>query len=531
MNLPFSFSVQIEKNLQTLTRIYDCLKITLGPTGKNALLAKTNQEVKVLSSGFFILKSLDFVSSEAKLLTKLIEQAAGKTAILSGDGSTTTSLFLCDVIQRSIRYLTQGYHSISLSHGFQKLGFFVSEKVFEHACPVQTPEDLQGILRTSIGKKLNTDLFEKMTDSVSQLGRDGLVLVEENTLPFHQVENVQGIELEKGYASSYFINQVKSFEVIYSQPFLLLPSHPLRNVQQLREVIEYTQSLQRPLIIVTEEITKEVLSNLVLLTLQKKAKLLVIHYRAIQFVKTGILEDLASLTYASYTAGSGSENAKKGSSLGLENFYSYSIQELGQAEKVISQKEKTTFLVSKFSKFMAKRRMNELHRELIMSETDYEKTLLKTRIARLSGNIIKLKIASSNAYQIEEERQKVENAIATLKSSLEEGLLPGGGSFYFYLRNELKTWASMNLVGEEYFAAQIFTQSLLCPLKELAENTNTAFFQIFPLFSESAYPYAYDFVQKKWVQPYHAGLIDSAKSVRAVLWNTLSLVSTIVTSE
>jgi hypothetical protein len=136
------------------------------------------------------------------------------------------------------------------------------------------------------------------------------------------------------------------------------------------------------------------------------------------------------------------------------------------------------FLVSKFSKIIAKRRINELNRDLLTSETEFEKSIFKTRIARLSGHIAKIKIGLSNQFEIIEQRQKVENALTTIKSALEEGILPGGGSFYLYLREEVSNWSSLNLVGDEIFASQIIMEGLIRPFQELFNNTNTSPYKI-----------------------------------------------------
>ena len=172
-----------------------------------------------------------------------------------------------------------------------------------------------------------------------------------------------------------------------------------------------------------------------------------------------------------------------------------------------------------------------MNRELITSETEFEKSIFKTRIARLSGHIAKIKIGISNKYQIEEQRQKVENAISTIRSSLEEGFVPGGGAFYLYLQNELTNWSYLNLVGEEIFSSQILNEALSRPFEELFENTNTPRYQIFQNLLKLGYPYGYNLNEKKIVHTINEGLIDSAKSVRTILWNSITIVSTIITSE
>ena len=188
-------------------------------------------------------------------------------------------------------------------------------------------------------------------------------------------------------------------------------------------------------------------------------------------------------------------------------------------------------MVSKFARLMAKRRMNELNRELLNSDSEYEKNIFKTRIARLSGNITKIRLGISNQYETDQLRQKVENIIQTIKSSLEEGFVPGGGIFYLFLREELSSWSYLNLVGEEVFAAQIVAESFSRPFQELFTNTNISPYGLLEPLKKLGYPYGYDVLEKKIVHTLKEGLIDSAKSVRSILWNSITLVSTIITSE
>jgi chaperonin GroEL len=361
---------------------------------------------------------------------------------------------------------------------------------------------------------------------MSQIGRDGLILVEENISPLNEIEVVQGIELDKGYASSYFVNDLKNFEVVYENPYLLISSNPINSLNQIRDVIEYVKTNNRPLIIVAEEITKEIISTLVLNNIQKKLKVAVVKYTSIKFVKSGILEDLSTLTYSNYfptTAGP--------SKLINNSNVTFTVDDLGQAEKVIIKKDKSTFIVSKFAKLIANRRINELNRELLSSETEYDKNLFKTRIARLSGRIAKIKVGISNQYEIEEQRQKVENAVNTIRSSLEEGFVPGGGSFYLYLQDEISNWSYLNLIGDEFFSSQIVKEALFRPFEELFENTNTPRYQISQNLLKLGYPYGYNLTEKRIVHTLNEGLIDSAKSVRSILWNAITIVSTIITSE
>jgi len=520
MKKKFSLFEELDKNIKVIEDIDNCIKITLGPTGKNGIVCNEKNELKFITSGSLLIKSLEFKTNAGNVILKLLEQASIKTFNIAGDGSTTTILIACQLLKSSLRFLVNGYNAIFLSRGLKKIAYFLVEKVLEFSIPISKTSQLTGILKTSLGKKLNSQLLELLDTSLSKIGRDGLILVEENISEQNELEIVQGIELDKGFASSYFVNDLKKFEVIYENPYLLITKNPITSLNQIRDIIEYIKLNNRPLIIVAEDITKEIISTLVLNNIQKKFKIAVIKYTSVQFLKTGILEDLALLTHSNYFCSNLKNTNEK-----------LTINDLGQAEKVIIKKDKSTFIISKFSKIIAKRRINELNRELLTSETEFEKGIFKTRIARLSGNIAKIKVGLSNQYQIDEERQKVEKAITTIRASLEEGMVPGGGIFYFYLKEELKNWAYLNLVGDEIFAAQIVGDALLRPFDELFANTNTSKYKILEKINKLGYPYGYNLMDQQIIQTFEKGLVDSSKSVRSILWNALTIVSTIITSD
>jgi chaperonin GroEL len=520
MKNKFSLFYQLSKNIKTIDQIDNTVKITLGPTGKNGIVANEKGNIKIITNGSLLIKSLDFNNQNSNIILKLLEQASAKTSIISGDGSTTTIMIACQLLKTSLKFLVNGYNAVFLNNGLRKLLYFLMDKALEYSIPISNTEQLVGVLKTTLGKKVNPEFITMLKECVSKIQKDGVILVEENKLPQNEIEIVQGIELDKGFASSYFVNDLQNFETVYDNPYLLITNIPINSINQIRNIIDYVKESNRPLVIVAENIDKNVVSTLVLNNIQKKLKVVVVKYTSIDFIKNGILEDLATLTYSNYFI----SNLKK-------EAINLNVDDLGQAEKVIIKKDKSTFIVSKFVKLIAQRRINELNRELLSAETEYEKSLVKTRIARLSGNITKVKIGSSNQYQIEEERQKMENVINTLKSSLEEGILPGGGTFYFHLSNEISQWSSLNLIGDEFFASQIILEAFKRPLSQLLENTNNSIYKISENLLQMGYPFGYNLIEKKYCNTFENGLLDSAKSIRAIIWNSITIVSTIITSD
>ena len=527
MKSTFSLAKLLTTDREVIEKIEECIKITLGPFGKNGLVFSQKQGLRLLTNGSFLIQSLEFSDSSNNLLLKLLEQASSKTYKISGDGSTITLLLSCQLLKNSIHFILSGYNSIFLSNGLKKLAHFLNEKVLDSSFPVLNQENLFGLVKTSLGKKVNQDILSLFQTAVHEIARDNLILMEDNVSSENELEIVQGIELDKGFASTYFVNNLKTFEVIYENPYLLITNKPIHSLEQIREVIEYSKTNNVPLIIVAEEINKEILSTLVLNSIQKKIKIAVIRYSSVKFIKTGILEDLALLTHCNSI----------NSNFDTTTFF-FQVKDLGQAKKVIIQKDKSTFLVSKFAKVLTNRRINELSREALLTDSDYEKNIFQMRIARLSGKITKIKLGNSNQYETEEIKQKVESTVNIIKSTLENGFLPGGGSFYLFLGEEVLNWSCLNLVGEEIFAAKILGEALIRPFEELIQNHKNIsianFFsypQILSNVKKLGYPYGYDLIENKIVNTLESQLIDSAKSVRAALWNSVTITSMIITTQ
>ena len=223
----FSLFKNLEENVQAIKDIDHAVSITLGPTGKNAIstLMGTNKklgpELKIMTSGSKLIKVLEFPQNSANVIVELIQQAASRTFSISGDGSTTTIIFSCQLLKTSLKFLLNGYNGIFLSNGLRKLSHFLMDKIVELSVPVSKKEDLVGVLRTALGRKINKELFDLLLQSVDQVSRDGLILVEENVSTENEIDIVQGVELDRGFASSYFVNDVKNFEVVYDNPYVL----------------------------------------------------------------------------------------------------------------------------------------------------------------------------------------------------------------------------------------------------------------------------------------------------------------------
>jgi chaperonin GroEL len=510
----FSIYKNLEKNICFILTIYNTVKVTLGPIGRLGLLSNKNGDISFLSNICSLLSSFDSGNSAHDTLLKLLDQSSMKTLKTSGDGSTITVLIACKLLINSLRYVSCGYNALEISDGLKQIAHFLKEKILELSLTISTKSAIESIIKTAAGNKLNFDLINFVCKASGNLERDGLLLVEDNTAQENEIEFTQGIELDSGFASSYFVTDINKFEIQYYNPYVLILHKPLNNAHLIKNIIEHIKKENRPLVIIVEQIAEEILSSLVLNSIQKKFKVVVIKYSAIKFIKTGILEDLALLSYFSMQ----DENKE------------ISPESLGQIEKIIVQKNKSVFLFSKHAKILANRRTNELNRELLLCETNYERDIFKVRVARLKSNLVKIKLGFTNQSQIQDERKKIENILTLVGATLEEGVLPGGGSAYLYLKEELKNWGYVNLVGDQIYAITLVAESLMIIPLELLKNANIKTYSILNSIESIGFPFSYNIMEKRMVHAFQNGLIDSAKQVRSSIWNALTISATIISS-
>lgn len=513
----YSFFTFLLENQEVLTTITQAISMIIGPTEKTIFSMDIHSKPQILTNGLTLLKKLTFSSKKANTLKKLVEQASLKTFLVSGSGSSLTIFFICQILQKTFKFILAGYNRLLLSKGLLKLLSFLIEKTYYCSSQVIEKNEFFTILKILFYKGYSNSFYSFMKTLIPFFSRDTELIIEEGTGQNYEIEEIQGIELDKGYISPYFLTDLANPELIYEKAKIFIPDTPLISLKQINIIVEECIKTNQSLIIITDDIKKELLSNLLLLKIKKNASIVVIKYNSIKFVKNGFLEDLALLTQSNYFE---KEIEKK------EKIYT--LANLGYAEKVKITKEKSTFFLSNFSKTLIKRRKRELWTKFLECETDYEKVLIKNRISRLSGNALKVKIPKQNEYQFIKETKILEKFLGITKSSLEEGILTGGGVFFLTIKKEIQNWSYINLIGDEFFASYILKEVLSFPFSFFCSNTNSSFYFLVQQIEELGYPYCYDFNEKKFGKN---TIIDSAKSIRSIFWNSLTLSSSILTSE
>ncbi len=502
-----------EKQMENFQKYEKTFSSSFGPLGRFVIFSNKNKECAFLNKSCQINEALDFEKKDEKIIGKFFSYLIKKNHLNSGDNSIMATLFFSYLFQNSLIFLQAGYNGILLSKGMQKVSLFCSNLIFKVAKPIQNEDKIKGIIKSYIGRKMPLTLATFLENSLIKLKQDALCIVEENLNLSNEMEEIQGIEINKGFASSYFINDIKNSEVHYENSLILISKTMLVNLSQINLILDFSQAQKLPLIIIAEGISKELLSQLVFKKIQNEIKVVVINYSSIKFLKTGILEDLATLTHTSIDE---IENCQK----------FFNIKDLGFVEKVIIKSNKSSFFISKFSHFLIERKINQLSKKLLYSDSNVEKELYKGQILRLKSNTLKLKIASNN---FQGEKKHINDLIFALKAALEEGYVVGGGSFYLYLFEQIKIWSIFNLVGDELYASQIVLNSLKKLFFALHSQSKFSIFIIFNELMKKGYPYCYDIVENNYFDGFNYKIIDSSKSIRFAFLNVFSILSTLIT--
>lgn len=520
MKKTFSQAFLVDNN-SIFEKIKNSLPLSLGPKGSSVMLFQNNSEIKFLSNGSSIINSFDFLAKEEQIFGKSLKYLAKKNQLNSGEGSLSVCLFFGHLIFFSRIFLISGHNPIALAKGFQKLSFFISNLIFQNSMAIRTKNDIKGILKSNLGEKMDRDMTLFLLNSFKNVKREAFIQIEENIFAQNEFSKIEGIEIEKGFLSPYFINDFSAFRVSYDNALLLISTSPLTEISQIQVLLDFSIKENLPLILITESISKDLLSILLLNYLKKKIKIAIIKYSSIQSLKTGLLEDLALMTQTNYLE----REFLKGEVLKR----SYKVIDLGLVHKVFIYKDKAQFVFSKFSKVMIKRRLNELNRELLLAETNYEKILYENRISRLSGNLLKIKISNEKHINIVDLKKKIENLALNLRSTLEEGYLSGGFSFYLFTSKQIQYWSSFNLIGEELYSSQILINSLEKFSFDFLKNIKNNRFIIFQNLLEISYPNTFDLINEEYVNGLKKKIFSSSKTIKFLFLHSLSLLSTLIT--
>nr|YP_009496571.1 chaperonin GroEL [Actinocyclus subtilis]AWT39284.1 chaperonin GroEL [Actinocyclus subtilis] len=496
----------------------EAVSVTLGPKGRNVVLEKSYGSPQIINDGVTIAKEIYLEDHIENTGVSLIRQAASKTNDVAGDGTTTATVLAYAMVKEGLKNVAAGANPISIKLGMEKASQFLVNQINEYAQPV---EDIQSIKQVASISAGNDDVIGCLiADALDKVGKEGIISLEEGKGITTELEITEGMKIEKGFISPYFITNPEKMEVSYENPLILLTDKKLTLIQQdLLPILEQVTKTKRPLLIIAENVEKEALATLILNKLRGTINVVAIRSPGFGELRKLMLEDIAILT--------GGTVITQDAGLNLENIQ---LNLFGQARRVIINKDSTT-IVAEDTENEIKLRCAQLRKQINLVTTSYEKEKLQDRIAKLSGGIAVIKVGAITETEMKDKKLRLEDAINATRAAVEEGIVPGGGTTLTHLSENVTNWAKNNLKEDELVGAMIIAKSIMAPLKRIIENAGMNGAVITEQVQQNDFEIGYDAVKNQLVNMYEEGIIDPAKVTRSGIQNATSIASMILTTE
>ena len=505
----------LEKGMKIMV---EAVSITLGPKGRNVVLERPYGSPQIVNDGVTIAKEINLKDHIENTGVSLIRQAAAKTNDVAGDGTTTATVLAYAMVKEGLKNVAAGANPISIKLGMEKATQYLVNQITEFAQPVEDIQSIEQVASISAGN--DSFIGTLIANALDKVGKEGVISLEEGKGIKTELEITEGMKLEKGFISPYFITNTEKMEVSYENPLILLTDKKITLVQQdLLPILEQVTKTKRPLLIIAENVEKEALATLILNKLRGIINVVAIRAPSFGELRKLILEDIAILTNGTLIT--------QDAGLSLDNVQ---LNLFGQARRIIINKDSTTIVADNTEKEI-KMRCEQLRKQLNMVETAYEKEKLQDRIAKLSGGIAVIKVGAVTETEMRDKKLRLEDAINATRAAVEEGIVPGGGATLAHLSENLVLWAKNNLKEDELVGALIISRSIVAPLKRIVENAGINGAVIVEQVQQQNFEIGYDAARNECTNMYKAGIIDPAKVTRSGLQNATSIASMILTTE
>mgnify|MGYP001177483641 FL=1 len=496
----------------------EAVSATLGPKGRNVVLGKKFGTPQIVNDGVTIAKEINLTDNLENAGVCLIRQATSKTNEVAGDGTTTATVLAYAIIKHGMRNVAAGSNPIVLKRGIERATEFVAQQITSYSRPLRGPLDITNVAIISSGN--DVEVGSLIAKAQTKVGREGLISIEEGKSTVNELEITKGMKFDQGFTSGYFITDQKRMQTILENAYILITDNTITSVKdELLPTLELVSKTDDPLLIISDNIQKDVLATLILNKMKGIINVIAVRAPAFGERRKALLSDLAILT------GGQVISAESGSSL-----HNLDIKSLGRARRVIIDKESTT-IISDSNKREVFSRCEQLRRELETSDSIYEKKKLKERLGKLSGGVAVIRVGGATETEMKDRKLRIEDAVNATRAAVEEGVVPGGGSTLAHISEELRKWCKVELRGDELIGAFIVEKALSAPLKKIASNAGKNGAVVLERVKHSDYEVGYNAVTNKFVDMFDIGIIDPVRVTRSTLQNATSIASMVLTTE
>lgn len=510
------FSESARKSLMVgINKINDTIKVTLGPRARLVVLDKGFGAPNISDDGVSIAKEIELEDKAEQLGVELLKEVAEKTSDVAGDGTTTSMVLTHAVVSEGLKNVAAGADPLALKRGIQKGANAAVEYLKSISKPISKKEEIAQVAAIA---SLDPEVGNMIAEVFAEVGKDGVITVEESKKFGLEKEIVKGLQFDRGYISPYMITDSERMQAILEEPYILVTDKKISAINEILPIMEkVAQSGKKELVIIADEVEGEALATLVVNKLRGVFNALAVKAPGFGDRKKEMLQDIAVVT--------GAQVITEELGLKLENV---ELKHLGSARKVIAEKEKTTIVEGKGKKDDIDARAKQIKNELKTTESDFDKEKLQERLAKLVGGVAVIKVGAATEVEQKAKQKKTENALNATRAAIEEGILPGGG---VALLRSVPVLEKLKLDGDEQTGLDILRRAMERPLRQIAENAGLDGAVVVAKVKEGKDNFGFDARTLKYGDLIEAGVIDPTKVVRTTLENATSTASMILTTE
>ncbi|AJQ52050.1 MAG: chaperonin GroEL [Rickettsia conorii subsp. raoultii] len=506
-----------EQMLEGIDILADAVKVTLGPKGRNVLIEQSFGSPKITKDGVTVAKSIELKDKIRNAGAQLLKSAATKAAEVAGDGTTTATVLARALAREGNKLVAAGYNPMDLKRGMDLAVNAVVEEIKKSSKKINSQEEIAQV--GTISSNGDKEIGEKIAKAMEEVGKEGVITVEEAKNFSFDVEVVKGMMFDRGYLSPYFVTNSEKMVAELENPFILLFEKKLSNLQPMLPILEAVVQSQRPLLIIAEDVEGEALATLVVNRLRGGLKVAAVKAPGFGDRRKAMMEDIAILTKG--------ELITEDLGMKLENV---SIKSLGTAKRVTISKENTVIVDGNGDKKNIEDRVLQIKSQIAETTSDYDKEKLQERLAKLSGGVAVLKVGGATEVEVKERKDRVEDALAATRAAVEEGVVAGGGVTLLHASQLLTKLKVEN--KDQQAGIEIVIEALKDPLKQIVENAGeNGGVVVGKLLEHKDKNYGFNAQDMQYVDMIKAGIIDPAKVVRTALQDAASVASLIITTE
>jgi chaperonin GroEL len=500
--------------LRGVNRLADAVRVTLGPRGRNVVLDKKFGAPLITKDGVTVAKEIDLKEPLENMGAQMVKEVASKTSDVAGDGTTTATVLAQAIYREGAKNVTAGANPMALKRGIDKAVAVVTEELKKLSKPVK------GKMIAQVGAiSANNDeaIGKIIADAMDKVGKDGVITVEEAKSMETSLEFVEGMQVDRGYLSPYFVTDPERMECVLENALVLIHEKKISGMKDLLPILEQAAKLAQPLLIVAEDLEGDALATLVVNKLRGTLQVAAIKAPGYGDRRKEMLQDLAVLT--------GGKAVTEDLGIKLENI---KIEDLGRAKKITIDKEHTTIVEGAGSKKDIEGRVKQLRTQIEETTSDYDREKLQERLAKLVGGVAIIKVGAATETEMKEKKARVEDAMHATKAAVEEGIVPGGGVALIRCTKALE---GIRAEGDEAVGVAIIRRALEEPVRQIASNGGHEGAVVVARVREMKADEGFNALTEKYENLVEAGVIDPTKVVRSALQNAASIASLLLTTE